>query len=204
MDICKKHIFRTVTVADKLRFKVIVVSLGRLITVIQAGPGLQEDVTCEYHHLSQLLKHSALKRQCLTPSTSSGNTVTPIFWLACEVPISVTSVSLPSIFFLVRRGYREGLSSLIRTHPRGSRARLHGLSPHDTEASSRRLQDVPIELGMHSSDSTRKMAFLGSEQNYHAEASKGSSYHESLIEESGKSSGSGSGIHVKNEVEIRR
>jgi len=97
---------------------------------------------------------------------------------------------------------REGLSSLIRTHPRGSRARLHGLSPQDTEASSQRLQDVPIELGMHSSDSTRKTAFWGSEQNYHAEASKGSSYHESLIEESGKSSGSG--IHVKNEVEIGR
>ncbi len=93
---------------------------------------------------------------------------------------------------------REGLSSLIRTHARGSRARLHDLSPQDTEAISQRLQDV------HSSDFTRKMAFLGSEQNYHAEASKGSSYHESLMEESGKSSGSGSGIHVKNEVEIRR
>lgn len=202
MDICKKHIFRIVTVADKLRFRVIVVSLGRLITVIQAGSGLQEDVTCEYHHLSQLLKHSALKRQCLTPSTSSGNTVTPIFWLACEVSISVTSVSLLSIFFLVRRGYREELSSLIRIHSRGSHARLHGLSSQNTKVSSQRLQDVPIELSMHSSDFTRKMTFLGSEQNYHAEAFKESSYHESLIEESGKSSGSS--IHVKNEVKIRR
>jgi len=97
---------------------------------------------------------------------------------------------------------REELSSLIRTHSRDSHVRLHDLSSQNTKISCQHLQNVSIKLSMHLLNFTRKMTFLRSEQNYHAETFKESSYHELLKEKSEKSSSSS--IYDKNEMKIRR
>ena len=45
-------------------------------------------------------------------------------WLGSEIGISVTSVSLPSLLFLIQRAIRDGAWSLISTRGGGSRSRL--------------------------------------------------------------------------------
>ncbi|OJI82136.1 hypothetical protein ASPTUDRAFT_126485 [Aspergillus tubingensis CBS 134.48] len=59
-----------------LGYLVVVVSIGRLVSIVQSGDGLQTDPTF--------------------------NIITPVYWLGSEIPISVISVCLPSIFLLIR------------------------------------------------------------------------------------------------------
>lgn len=59
-----------------LGYLVVVVSIGRLVSIVKSGSGLETDPTY--------------------------NIITPVYWLGSEIPISVISVSLPSIFFLIR------------------------------------------------------------------------------------------------------
>ncbi|KAL4928473.1 uncharacterized protein BDV17DRAFT_264407 [Aspergillus undulatus] len=51
-------------------------------------------------------------------------TVTPLIWLYSEIPIAVVSVSLPSIFFLIRQGLAQGRSASIDSNSTSSSARL--------------------------------------------------------------------------------
>lgn len=46
---------------------------------------------------------------------------TPILWLGSEIAISIISVSLPSIFFLAQRAYRDGAWSLLSTRSHHSK-----------------------------------------------------------------------------------
>jgi len=79
---------------------VIVISLGRLITVITTETALNEDLT-----------YAGVKT---------------IYWLGAEAPMTILSISLPSIFFLVRRAWRDGLTSLFTSRGATTRARLAG------------------------------------------------------------------------------
>ncbi|KAL6229407.1 hypothetical protein BDW75DRAFT_235227 [Aspergillus navahoensis] len=66
---------------------VVVVSIGRLASVAGTVQHLEMDPTF--------------------------NSVAPIFWHGSEIPISVISVSLPSIFLLARRGFAHGVKSIF-------------------------------------------------------------------------------------------
>lgn len=79
-------------------YLVVVVSIGRLVTIAQAGTSLNIDPTYKIS--------------------------TPVLWLGSEIAISVISVSLPSLLFIAQRAYRDGAWSLISTRPRGSTSKL--------------------------------------------------------------------------------
>ncbi|KAF3061499.1 hypothetical protein GL218_03013 [Daldinia childiae] len=79
-------------------YLVVVVSIGRLVTIIQAGDEVEKDPTYKIS--------------------------TPILWLGSEIAISIISVSLPSIFFLGQRVYRHGASSLLSTNSPHSKTGL--------------------------------------------------------------------------------
>ncbi|KAA8648033.1 uncharacterized protein ATNIH1004_003916 [Aspergillus tanneri] len=68
-------------------FLVVVVSIGRLVTIIEVSDNLDKDFTWE------IMK--------------------PTFWLSSEIAISVVSVCLPSIFVFSRRLYHDGMNSLV-------------------------------------------------------------------------------------------
>ena len=67
---------------------VIVVSIGRLVSIANAGAGLEADLTW--------------------------STITYLKWVQCEGPLSVISVCLPNIFNLCKLIYTHGLGSVLR------------------------------------------------------------------------------------------
>jgi len=67
---------------------VIVVSIGRLVSLAKAGSGLLDDLTW--------------------------TTIPYIMWVQCEGPVSVMSVSLPNIFFFVKRLRGRGAKTTTR------------------------------------------------------------------------------------------
>ncbi|KAL4772929.1 hypothetical protein BDW60DRAFT_222136 [Aspergillus nidulans var. acristatus] len=79
-------------------YLVVVVSIGRLVLIVESGDGLDVDPTYE--------------------------SVDSILWLASEIPISVVSVCLPSIFFLIRRGVNEGWWAVLTLNRASLSARL--------------------------------------------------------------------------------
>ncbi|KAF6239402.1 hypothetical protein HO173_002664 [Letharia columbiana] len=66
---------------------VIVISIGRLVADIKAGPALVEDFTY--------------------------NVVPITYWLSLEAPVSIVSICLPSIFSFIKRGIQGGPYSLL-------------------------------------------------------------------------------------------
>ncbi|PLB51343.1 hypothetical protein P170DRAFT_382755 [Aspergillus steynii IBT 23096] len=68
-------------------YLVVVVSIGRLVTVVDVGPNLEKDFTWEF--------------------------MQPTFWLSSEIAISVVSVCLPSIFVFGRLIAHEGFGSVV-------------------------------------------------------------------------------------------
>ncbi|RAL09234.1 uncharacterized protein BO97DRAFT_170054 [Aspergillus homomorphus CBS 101889] len=69
-------------------YLVIVVSIGRLISTIQVTPHLAKDPTLD-------------------------DAVNPSIWVNLETPISIISICLPSIYFLVWHAYEGGIHSLF-------------------------------------------------------------------------------------------
>ena len=127
------------------------VSIGRLVSITQAGTRVADDPTCEWSWL--LIRHSPRPLSCRMEFSLcfSGNSVTSTQWLSSEIAVCIVSVSLPSIFFFILRGYREGPSSLIPGHTRRFRTKQNdssGRYPGD------RLQDdtQSSELILNSSD----------------------------------------------------
>lgn len=68
-------------------YLVVVVSIGRLATIVQAGSELELDPTYRI--------------------------ATPVLWLGSEIAISIVSVSLPSLFFLGKHAHRHGARALF-------------------------------------------------------------------------------------------
>ncbi|KAI9672761.1 MAG: hypothetical protein M1831_000196 [Alyxoria varia] len=66
---------------------VIVISIGRVVSVSRAHDGLRADLTWNFS--------------------------VPLYWYAAETPVSIMSVCLPSIFHLCRRGIQHGPGSLF-------------------------------------------------------------------------------------------
>ncbi|KAA8643796.1 uncharacterized protein ATNIH1004_010570 [Aspergillus tanneri] len=76
-------------------YMVVVVSIGRLVSIVKVGPNLEKDFTWEF--------------------------VEPVQWLLSEIAISVFSVCLPSIFVFGRHAYHEGIRALlVNTHAKKS------------------------------------------------------------------------------------
>ncbi|KAL2057974.1 hypothetical protein ABVK25_001591 [Lepraria finkii] len=69
-------------------YRVIVVFIGRLVTVAKAGSALEEDLTW--------------------------STIPYIEWVQCEGPASVVSISLPTILTLSKRIHTHDLRSVLR------------------------------------------------------------------------------------------
>ncbi|MCJ1225694.1 hypothetical protein MMC12_002343 [Toensbergia leucococca] len=81
---------------------VIVVSIGRLVTLAKAGSSLESDLTW--------------------------STIPYIEWVQCEGPVSVISVCLPNIFTLGKRVYDHGFRSVLG----GASTRKETLGSSDT------------------------------------------------------------------------
>ncbi|KAL4906218.1 hypothetical protein BDW74DRAFT_177237 [Aspergillus multicolor] len=96
MKPCRKFLAMLVIILGHL---VVVVSIGRLASVA----GTSEDLTRDPTY----------------------NAVTPIFWHGSEIPIAVISVSLPSIFLLVRRAFAHGAPSVFNRKHFPSSSRLN-------------------------------------------------------------------------------
>ncbi|TEY78488.1 hypothetical protein BOTCAL_0048g00140 [Botryotinia calthae] len=131
-------------------YGVIAISMGRLVTVIKAGSGLQDDLTW--------------------------NIVTPVYWLGAEGPVSLVSICLPSIFFFARRAMREGPSSLFNTHT-NSGARLMSATRESERLATHQevYGNCSIELKQSSNlGSHQNMPDLADRRNYQAMAVKGS------------------------------
>ena len=75
---------------------VIVVSIGRLVSVAKAGASLEADLTW--------------------------STITYLEWVQCEGPLSVVSVCLPNIFNLCNLIRTQGLRSVLR----GGKSQMKG------------------------------------------------------------------------------
>ena len=79
---------------------VIVVSIGRLVSIAKAGSGLESDITC---------KRLTRPPRLTLVNLSKGSTINYIQWVQCEAPISVLSVSLPNCFQLAKRMHEQGV-----------------------------------------------------------------------------------------------
>ncbi|ETS75365.1 hypothetical protein PFICI_12309 [Pestalotiopsis fici W106-1] len=71
-----------------LGYLVVVVSIGRLVTILEAGDQIDLDPTYKL--------------------------VLPLLWLGSEIAIAIVCVSLPSILFLGQRAHRNGFRSLFQ------------------------------------------------------------------------------------------
>ena len=87
--------------------RIIVASIGRLVSISKAGIGLEDDLTCKS------FSSDAMSSNAKLIWSWSGNFAIPIYWYTCETPISLVCICLPSIFHLVRRGYLHGIRSLF-------------------------------------------------------------------------------------------
>ena len=86
-------------------FRAAFMSLGRLITTLEIGTDINEDVTCKRSN-----------RRPYSISYSTAVLVVPlIYWYIAEVGLSIVAICLPAIFQLGRRGHRQGLHSLFHT-----------------------------------------------------------------------------------------
>ncbi|KAI9714015.1 MAG: hypothetical protein M1820_000745 [Bogoriella megaspora] len=116
------------------------------------------------------------------------NFVVPFSWFSFEIPISAVCVSLPSIFFFVRRAYREGPRALVSRQV--TRSKIDD-SPHRYGPESKNPREK--ELSAHSAEPLGQSWLVPEPQDYAANASAVSPDDSSL--ELGR-------IHVQNEVEV--
>ena len=81
-----------------------------------------------------------------------GNTVTPFTWSVCEGPVSIISVSLPNIVYLVQRVRKQGLKGLFtrRVYASGSAGDSepapHRARPHVASRGFERIKDNSMKL----------------------------------------------------------
>ena len=88
---------------------------------------------------------SALSRSTDFYFNAADNVIPIIYWLSVEAPISILSICLPSIFFLVKRGIQGGPYALLSSRERPLTSKItnhtwklstaHSL-PSDEEANS--------------------------------------------------------------------
>ncbi|KAK8030029.1 hypothetical protein PG993_011320, partial [Apiospora rasikravindrae] len=76
-------------------YSVIVISIGRLVSIAKAGPHLLDDI--------------------------NWTTITYMEWLLCEGPISLVSVCLPNIFRLFKRASQDGIRGMLPDSRGGSK-----------------------------------------------------------------------------------
>ncbi|KAI9690815.1 MAG: hypothetical protein M1822_008434 [Bathelium mastoideum] len=148
-------------------YLVVVVAIGRIISTTKAGTAVETDPTWNF--------------------------VGPFKWFGAEIAASVISVSLPSIFFLVRRTAREGFQSLYNPHH--TRSKLGDSGQRDTEAGYTRKSSASIELNSGSTDGLAPTWVPSPEPVYQANAIKASPSASVLYD--GR-------IRVQNEVEVDR
>ncbi|KAH7371737.1 hypothetical protein BKA66DRAFT_572706 [Pyrenochaeta sp. MPI-SDFR-AT-0127] len=142
---------------------VILVSIGRLVTVIKSGEALNTDLTW------------------------AG--VPPLYWLGAETPITILSVSLPSVFFLFRRARQHGAASLFSSRVSGSRIPLQdGVSDRmgpSSSGSSNSLQNIYAGPDKCETDATVDVATIPDPSRTHGDTS-------------------GKAIHVSSEFAVSR
>ena len=152
---------------------VIAVSIGRLVAVSQVGSKLDEDVTCTYF---QLVFHSPVQNTVRGPSAdallaTTDNTVSILYWLTVETPISIVSICLPTIFFLVKRGIDHGPRSLFTARNFQSRPSAMGRSLIGTNAA--KDEELSVTLPTNSFDHSReKLHHHGTNTEYSVKAFK--------------------------------
>ncbi|KAK1147218.1 hypothetical protein N8T08_001957 [Aspergillus melleus] len=114
-------------------YLVVVVSIGRLVAIIEVGKNLESDFTWEF--------------------------VQPVYWLLSEIAISVVSVCLPSIFVFSRRIHHEGFRSVMgQSFPPHPKSRIAD-SDIGRSYFSRMGRDEETELDTKSLDRPQKCSF---------------------------------------------
>ena len=80
--------------------------------------------------------------------------ITLRFWLGAEVPISILSICMPNVFFLIRKATRAGMSSLFSRRARSSRGQSPDGEQHTIGSGERQakcwnsLDSATLECGM--------------------------------------------------------
>jgi hypothetical protein len=165
-------------------YSIIVISLGRLITITGDEEKFAKDLTWE--------------------------AVPSLYWLTAEAPVSIISICLPSIFFLVRRFVKDGPASLFTSRSATSRAHLARDSeksgensiPRNYNSGSGSMEKISNKQSSDSSHANMPIYAGPGQQHYHAQVGKASS----LGGHSKPGSSAGDqypSIHVKNEVRVQ-
>lgn len=124
----------------------------------------------------------------------------PVFWLGSEIPISIISVSLPSIFSFLRRAYQDGIRALVYRHPHGSRSKLIDSYPTRTDMSRARPDEDMTEMGIAARRSGRANPFTAPSAQSHVIASPDPSY--SPWPRGYDTDSRAAGIHVRRDIDI--
>ncbi|KAL8949409.1 MAG: hypothetical protein Q9222_004478 [Ikaeria aurantiellina] len=158
---------------------VIVISLGRMVTVVSTADDLNADLTYA--------------------------SVPTFYWLCAEAPVSTLSVCLPSIFFLARRAIKEGPKALFKTSTGPSRSRI-GYRAGDKALEAGKYKDAlagrassDFELEGDSFDSSRQI-YTGATQNSNYPAAATASY--ATRGDQSLQSISDQAIHVRSDVRV--
>ena len=108
-------------------FSVILVSLGRLVTLLKAGRKVATDITCRssVNHLN----NESLRNEN-DSLTRLGNPVPYILWAFSKGPVTIISINFPNAFHMVQYARRHGFRALFtrRCHT----ARFDGRSTFPT------------------------------------------------------------------------
>ena len=99
------------------RGSVIILSVLRLVSILDQGNSLQKDITCER---SSLAADTSNQPKSIAKKPSGNNVFAQIL-VTCEVPVALISACLPSIFNLAKRGAKHYFpnfyANLSGSHP---------------------------------------------------------------------------------------
>ena len=143
------------------------------MAVSQVGGKLDQDLTCTCFRLAF---HRPVEIDVREPSADAlsamtDNTVSILYWLTVETPISIVSICLPTIFFLVKRGIDHGPRSLFTARNFQSPPSTMARSLVRTNAT--KDEELSVTLPASSLDHSReKLHHNGTNAEYSAKAFK--------------------------------
>ncbi|KAJ2997562.1 hypothetical protein NUW58_g616 [Xylaria curta] len=172
-----------ITAVFVLGYSSVIVSIGRLATVLTAGDSLNTDFTCRF---SLVIKHRQIHTfRLLNAKAYEDEGIPSYYWITAEVPIMILSICLPAMLPLARhmnqhfyQPLKSNLSALVSSNNRSTSNNITGSGhsptgshyhtrlPSTKRGTAHTTTDGEVEMDSfrYSSDSRRQILKLSNSQ----------------------------------------